>query len=644
MMSSLATPGVYINEINAFPPSIAQVATAIPAFIGYTEKGTKDTPKKIVSLMEFENHFGGPPAPESIVSIDLDNDNYEVDESKLKLYNSLRLFYSNGGGECYIVSIGHYSDKPADWTNSSVRSLFTAGVTTLEKVDEVTLIAFPDAVNLGNANLGIVQEHALAQCADLMDRFVIMDVIQSDVAGTSLEADSLAFRNAVGNKNLKYGASYYPYLQASFPFLFRFTDIQNNYNFKVAHPSMISKIDAYLALNTEVASFTDDWKNDPMASLKKKPLVADLPIDNATKIEDYVKKCWGMLALFADPSVLTEDPVHNEQFNLKIDTIKLVSSSLKPLAQKLFDFEAKFKSLENAYTLILGSDFDDNDFDDDGWKTGADFTESAPNLYDKLLTSNPEGADDAASYPLIEAQLNKLHTQIADTVNGVVSAAEDLDVKKEAELISELPNYNKVISGLSRSMNTIPPSGAIAGIYADTDAKRGVWKAPGNVSVSGIIGLTDDINDREQRTMNVHETGKSINAIRAFTGRGKLVWGARTLDGNSNDWRYINVRRLANMIEESSKKACMNFVFEPNIKNTWVNVKGMISNYLTTLWADGALAGAKPEHAFFVSVGLGETMSPDDINNGRMIVKIGYAPSRPAEFIVLEFTQMQQKS
>lgn len=193
-------------------------------------------------------------------------------------------------------------------------------------------------------------------------------------------------------------------------------------------------------------------------------------------------------------------------------------------------------------------------------------------------------------------------------------------------------------------MNTVPPSGAIAGIYVQTDATRGVWKAPANVSITEIVGLTDDINDKDQDDMNIHETGKSINAIRQFTGRGTLVWGARTLAGNSNDWRYINVRRLANMIEESAKKACMQFVFEPNVAQTWVNVKGMIENYLTTLWNDGALAGAKPEHAFFVAVGLNQTMSAQDILEGRMIVKVGYAPSRPAEFIILEFKQMQQKS
>jgi hypothetical protein len=215
---------------------------------------------------------------------------------------------------------------------------------------------------------------------------------------------------------------------------------------------------------------------------------------------------------------------------------------------------------------------------------------------------------------------------------------------QQGQLVSQIPMYNVITSYLDQSLNTVPPSGAIAGIYAQTDATRGVWKAPANASINGIVGLTDDINDREQGPMNVSDTGKSVNAIRKFTGQGFLVWGARTLDGNSNDWRYVNVRRLANTIEESIKKACQHYVFEPNTSQTWINVKGMIENYLTNVWNDGGLAGAKPSDAFFVSIGLNQTMTPQDINEGRMIVKVGYAPTRPAEFIIVEFKQMLQQS
>jgi phage tail sheath protein FI len=182
-------------------------------------------------------------------------------------------------------------------------------------------------------------------------------------------------------------------------------------------------------------------------------------------------------------------------------------------------------------------------------------------------------------------------------------------------------------------------------VYATVDNTRGVWKAPANVSLNNVNGLTKMISELDQAGLNVDPVaGKSINAIRAFTGRGILVWGARTLAGNDNEWRYVPVRRFFNMVEESVKKATEAFVFEPNDANTWVKVQSMIENFLTTLWRQGALQGAKPEHAFYVSVGLGKTMTALDILEGRMIVEIGMAAVRPAEFIILRFSHKMAES
>ncbi len=634
MISSIKTPGVYIHEINGFPPSIAQVATAIPGFVGYTEKGPSE-PTKVTSLLEYENFFGGAPKPASIsINESGGNFTFDVTESKFKMYNSLRLFFANGGGECYIVSIGDYDSA----TPFASADPFNDGLDLLEKVDEVTLLLFPDGVNLEATNLGLVQSHALMQCAELMDRFCIMDVVQKTANG--LEQDSEDFRDAVGNQNLKYGASYYPYLQSSFTYAFRFMDIQgNNIDFKAKYPNLIDAISGYETMHAEYSALETSWTSDPLKTDKTKPAS---PVNDEAKVNAYVTKCWNLLGLFKNPTTLS----NHVSYKLQDFVAGMVSNALKPLAQKLFDFEAQIDGFtDTTYTNVLDGAMD-NSFNNASWKGGvADFAvTSAGNQYAKKISANPDSGDNEVSYPKAEAHLNKLHTQIVNTVNSVVSAIEEYSLKKENDLVSQLPIYPSLIAGLNSSMNTVPPSGAIAGIYANVDGSRGVWKAPANVSINGIIGLTDDITSKEQENMNIHESGKSINAIRKFSGRGLLVWGARTLDGNSNDWRYINVRRLANMIQESSKKACMNFVFEPNVKQTWVNVKGMIENYLTTLWRDGALAGAKPEDAFFVSVGLNQTMSAQDINEGRLIVKIGYAPSRPAEFIILEFIQTQQKS
>jgi uncharacterized protein len=191
----------------------------------------------------------------------------------------------------------------------------------------------------------------------------------------------------------------------------------------------------------------------------------------------------------------------------------------------------------------------------------------------------------------------------------------------------------------------LPPCGAMAGIYAQVDGSRGVWKAPANVSITNVIQPTIPMTANEQADINVDvNAGKSVNAIRAFTGKGTLVWGARTLAGNDNEWRYVSVRRFFNFVEESVKKATEQFVFEPNDANTWVKVQAMIENFLNTQWRQGALQGIKPEHAFYVAVGLGKTMTPLDILEGRMIIEIGMAVVRPAEFIILRFSHKMAES
>ena len=191
----------------------------------------------------------------------------------------------------------------------------------------------------------------------------------------------------------------------------------------------------------------------------------------------------------------------------------------------------------------------------------------------------------------------------------------------------------------------LPPSPAIAGVCAAVDSSRGVWKAPANVSLNATIEPIVRLDDARQGEYNVDaSTGLSINVIRSFAGKGVLVWGARTMAGNDNEWRYISVRRFFNMVEESSKKSSAWCVFEPNDANTWVKVRGMLENYLTEKWREGALAGAAPKDAFFVRCGLGTTMNAQDILEGRLIVEIGMAVVRPAEFVILTFMHKLQTS
>lgn len=202
--------------------------------------------------------------------------------------------------------------------------------------------------------------------------------------------------------------------------------------------------------------------------------------------------------------------------------------------------------------------------------------------------------------------------------------------------------YGQLLAALKNFCAVLPPSAVVAGIYTAVDNSRGVWKAPANVSLSNVNGVTVPITDVESGTLNIDVTGISINALRTFAGKGILVWGARTLDGNSQEWRYVSVRRFISTVQNSVKLALGAFAFEHNSSNTWTTVKSMLSNYLTQLWRQGALMGAKPGAAFFVNIGLGITMTQADVDNGLLIVQTGLAVLRPAEFIIITIVQKIQ--
>lgn len=256
----------------------------------------------------------------------------------------------------------------------------------------------------------------------------------------------------------------------------------------------------------------------------------------------------------------------------------------------------------------------------------------------------------AAYYPFIETfQSYAVDPQL--TITHVVNkqgATEPLTGAYTTLALLKAGNpqvYAQVAAKLKKYTVQLPPSPFVAGVYARVDNERGVWKSPANASLSGVKRLLNPITNDDNNFMNVDPgSGKSVNAIRFFTGRGMLVWGARTLAGNDAEWKYVNVRRFFNFAEESIKKGTERFVFEPNDANTWVKVKAMIENFLTNQWRAGALAGAKPEDAFFVKVGLGQTMTAQDILDGKLIIEIGMAVVRPAEFIILRFSHKMQQS
>lgn len=197
----------------------------------------------------------------------------------------------------------------------------------------------------------------------------------------------------------------------------------------------------------------------------------------------------------------------------------------------------------------------------------------------------------------------------------------------------------QVFDPLQSKSAYMPPSGAMAGIYARTDNTRGVFKAPANEVIRNCTGLETLFGKAEQDMLNP----LGVNLIRNIQGLGIRVWGARTLSDDSQ-WKYINVRRLFIYIEETIRRNTAWAVFEPNDQLLWTKVRGSIVSFLGTLWRDGALFGASESEAYFVNIGKGSTMTDDDILNGRMICVIGVAPVRPAEFVIFRITQIMEQN
>lgn len=535
-MPEYKTPGVYVVEKSTLPPSVSGVSTAIPAFIGVPAElpadqlnalnnalsagaGFVNPVMKISSLLEYTDSFGKYSKLE-VVDGKLTGDQYN-------LYDQIRLFYANGGDECYIVPVvKDLSDEKTDYTKDNCLTGqkgqdYQNAINALEKIDEVTLLVLPDVYSVISEDEAYsVLNAAVDHCGKMKDRFVILDVKDTG----KVEADIQLFRDKINSSDVMYAAAYYPFVKTS-------------------------------------------WKRDLDFDLVA-PLVS----------EDLVER-------YTWDNILAQ---------LVVDKV--------PAAAAVASDEEKITAAKAAIAAALKAE-DDASLDD-------------------------------ATKSLLEAIKDYESKKDYNRKKFI-----DSTISKDAEYATYAQKY----SDIQNKLATVPPSGAIAGIYAAVDGSKGVWQAPANVGVLSVSSVNTFISDDDQAKMNVHTLGKSINAIRFFSGKGIMVWGARTLDGSSQEWRYIPVRRLFNYIEESIQESTAWAVFQPNDANTWIKLKCQIDNFLTNLWKDGALAGTTPEEAFFVQVGRGTSMTETDILDGYLKINIGIAAVRPAEFIVLTFTHKVQE-
>jgi phage tail sheath protein FI len=670
-MPTYKTPGVYTEEISKFPPSVAEVATAIPAFVGYTEKAERfgqnlrNMPTRIKSLLEYQEIFGGEFVVTSYDVVVNPANAYSVESvaptKRFFMYEALRLYFDNGGGPCYIVSVGSYGDTVAigDEANPSASPGLRVGLKAVEKFDEPTILLFPDAPLLpGPADFYAIQQRALDQAGRLMDRFAVLDLRENVLPTVDYVQE---FRDTIGINQLKYGAAYTPWLHSAYPKTVPFSTF--NAAGRVKDPAAANvaldnlPIDPALndlvrAANTSIAdeaairarvdalrtgAITFSTINDRYGSLRRPVSTAnDAGAPAAiTALLGFVRAV--AVDLPAWRGAVSED--------LRRDIDAYAKDRVRSAATRLVQFEKNTSvQARTARTdALVHTDY--AVYDPVNWLGGAvntiagsarDYTDDPAN---PAVTLPP-----AAEVNEMAKDLDAIFEDLLAFVEAVRTAGATRRTMTESTLYGSHRIVRNIVDKIVLEMARVPPSGAVAGAYAFVDRTRGVWKAPANVSLASVIGPTRAIDYYDQEDLNVDVNGgKSINAIRAFTGAGVLIWGARTLAGNDNEWRYVPVRRFFNMVEESVKKSTGWAVFEPNDANLWTKVKGMIDNYLIQKWREGALVGSTPDKAFFTSVGIGETMTAQDVLEGRLIIEIGMAVVRPAEFIILRFSHKMQE-
>lgn len=617
-MSPMKTPGVYIPEKNTIPNSVIEAATAVPAFIGYTEKASNgettltNIPFKINSLAEYEKHFGGAPKTKfSLKEETKDNDNSSSITTDLKKYSN-QTFLNN-------IKISTLNDflrtavqAQTEWENAADEKIEMLKKSYAEK--------YENAVNHISEYL-----HSVGIFTDALKSFTIESA-----------------------------------------------SVDNSISFQ------ISDIKATLVAPAKKATDLSKQIDNLIASLKEYNFTSFDDKQYSIQRSDHYTLYYNLQFFFANgggPSYIVSVGGYDKELNRDtminaIDTLLqereptmvIIPESVNLSEQECYDVQNSAAdhcgNIQNRITImnVYNGYKDRKDPSGDAIatfreKTVTPFLNYSTAYYPWLNTSivsekdisfeNIVEKDIAVLQALLILSAPDLDSDIT-RINSVTSTKDSKAINET--LFNQHPLYSRMIKEMTCQINLLPPAAAMAGIYTLTDNTREVWKAPANIALSNVISTAVNISNIQQEDLNAPLDGKAMNAIRSFAGEGILVWGARTLDANSLDWKYINVRRTMIMLEESIKNTFKTFIFEPNTVTTWVFINSMIRNFLTGIWKRGGLAGPNPDEAFSVHIGLGDTMNPEDILEGIMRLTVCVAIIRPAEFIEITFQQQMQKS
>ncbi|MEA2886211.1 MAG: uncharacterized protein QOD11_571 [Bradyrhizobium sp.] len=653
------TPGVYVEELDAFPPSIVGVETAVPAFIGYTEKAEQSGRSvskravRISSMVDYVAIFGG------AVDYQFHVDPVPVTADDIRVATELKA----ATHEAVTTAKNEHDNLPtnAKQNDKDAAELKLKSATEADQAAGLQLAALQKSYD--DSPYGRADKLAIA--AEKDPAFIKDDLNSTDPAKKKtaegfdkLRKDATAAFNAVRPNASIGGKGFQVSIAKNLNFL-----LYNSLRLFYANGGGDCYIVSVGDYGSQIGFAALDEGLTQIADVVGPTMLVIPEAVNLTQEEynklvpNMLKQCRdkqdrvAIIDVWIDPSDLD---VTKDDFKKAIDGFR--TTSLNGLVNEQLRYGMAYVPWLRT-SIVDPVELDYSNFAEFKARQPGALTWALLNESNRLYpdttapvapTTPPSWAPNGLPKEIAFTSKTK---QISDQFFGHAmdpDKEQDL-VKKEAArkkinqgLVAQIPALKDLYATMAHILGILPASPAMAGVYTQNDALRGVWNAPANVGLATVLGPTIPITNDMQNDLNMPIDGLAVNAIRDFVGRGTLVWGARTLDGNSNDWRYIQVRRALIYIEQSVELALNKFVFAPNVAQTWVTVSSMISSFLRGVWQAGGLMGASPTEAFSVQCGLGSTMTAQDVLEGKMIVQIKLTMVHPAEFIVLTFQQQMQ--
>jgi len=653
-MPILDVPGVYINEVTS-PGVIAGVGTSTAAFIGPALNGPINVPTRISSFDDFLKTFGQPQADGTF-------NPYIVGPRTFYMAFGVRGFYDNGGTQAYVVRVG--TAKAAAWdvenaasevafcVQAAVAGAAANGITVATQAASATgaggaALANPSSkigvINGLNVTVG-AGDGAKFRVGDIVTREDPADPPASRAAITQITGDVLTLSTTI--PSLAVGdtlriASIIPtqttFRLASLTGIFSGSVVKltgmDSTKAAIAEPALVLSVDpaGFVTLATAPARAktysmsTAAGFTTPVLISQEFRLIVNVPGKSAQSFDNL--------------SMVPQHPGY-VFFAVSSPDVNIVAPETPPVAAVPDNLIPAVASVSQTVT---GVDDDPNAVGLSQYQAGLD---ALKDIQDVNIVTIPDAASNASVVAIQQALVDHCIAKtdrfaIADSRPGAAISG----TPSVATQVTQIPNTrgyaalyypwlsipDPTSSGPIPKSLLVPPSGAMAGIYARTDNERGVHKAPANTDVRGVVGLERVLSDAQQGPLNL----AGVDVLRIFPGTSQVtVWGARTVDVAENDWMYVNVRRLMIYIEQSIKEGLRWAVFEPNGLPLWQRVKRTLNEFLTRVWQSGALFGATADKAFYVRIDEGN--NPPALRAlGQLNIEIGVAPVRPAEFIIV---------